>query len=901
MSTTVRQPSSADQRSEPLAPPADLRLGPVWDALSRPDVKVVSTDVFDTLVWRQVPEPVDAFPLVGARLRRSGDLARGLSDSGFAALRREAESVTRAERLQAVGESEITLGEIYARLPPWVFAHRIPTAAALEVELAVERDLVVPDLDVVTVLLEAKRRGKRLIAVSDTYFSRDQLQALLRQPVLSELGFDAIFTSSDHRLGKSGGLYDIVLSELAVRPEAVVHFGDNHEADIHYPSELGIACHAFERRPRALSEVLPAERRLARTKGTTTAAPPEDVARAQTELTALRGKVALRAEGAALPPALRPFWEYGAVSMGPVFTGFAEWVQERALDLGATHLHCFMREGGFLGELIGRAGDYMGTGIATTPLWLNREVLSRASIATGDCEELEPLLVRRRTPTVERFIGSIGVSFADLPRFAAHADTRLDDPTTRHNLLEAISEDEAVRAKVVDHARRARDRVVRYVEGLLDGNDRMTVVDLGWAASAQGLLSTVLAHAGLRVDVSGLYLALHRGAAQRVLDGAQVRGYLGEYGEPAEAVDLFIRSPEILEQICMPDHASQCELSEDLQPVFGDGGSRDRMQSAESDAVRKGIGAFQREWSRYHTVLPGKLSRLAEAADLVRPMLMRSVVSPTEREAATLGSWLHDENQGSTAVEPVAADELVQALRHLDPDLLRRLPMQEVYWPFGLAARVDRTWGDLMTAAAAGEIPWEALSGDVDTGRFKIAVAEGTDVPGNQRTEVVPKRNRFGLSHVRSTLAAPAIREIELRPTEHPAVLRMDFLEVRCHVQGRADPVVIRLDSPQDFARLRRVNCFVLNPNVFVVHSSDPVLVLDLVPDTGATVFRVDIACGFAALAISELLPTPGRLRSVEEAGVEVERLQRHVEDLKDSVSWRVTKPLRTAKRIAGR
>ncbi len=871
------------------SPPADARLDRVWDAISRPEVKVVSTDIFDTLVWRQVAEPADAFALAGDRLRAAGHLAEGLSDAGFAALRREAETEARLRRMREAGEAELPLDEIYALLPAWVFAGH-PAAGALEAELEVERELVMPDLDVVELLLAAARAGKRIVAVSDTYFTEAHLRRLLDQPVLCDVPFDAIFASSERRLGKSGGLFGIALRELGVRPESVVHFGDNPEADVHYPEQLGIECHLFERRPAQLQQMLDAERRL---QG------PVPV-RGQVELTALRGKVAARREGAELPPALRPFWDHGALALGPVFTGFAEWAQHHAAELGVTRLHCFMREGGFLGELIDRAGEQLGTDVRTSPLWLNREVLARATIATGQAEELGPLLVRRRTPTVAGFLGSLGVEPHQLPGFASHAQTRLDDPDTRTELLEALTGDDAVRETIVEQARLTRERVLRYVERLLDGGDRMTVVDLGWAASAQGLLAKALELGGLRVDLSGLYLVLHRGAARHVFDGTQARGYLGEYGEPAAAVDAMVRSPEILEQVCMPDHGSQRALSDDLEPVLAPG-TRDTVQSAQTEAVRSGVRAFQSEWGRYRRALPGRLAGLAAEADLIRPLLTRAIVAPTEREAAIFGAWVHDENQGSTAVEHVISPELARRMRHLDPDSLRRLPMQELYWPFGLAAQVDSTWGELMTLAAAGAVPWEALSGEADTGPFRIAVSQGTRVPGDQRLSAVPRRNRFGLSFVRATLMAPEIREIEIRPATRPAVVRLDYLEVRCHVQGAEEPVVIRLETPKDFQRLRKLNCFFLRPGTLVVNRPDPVLLLDLVPDTGATVFRVDVSCGFATLAMSDGLPAPARARGAARTWLSARRLRRELGRIKRSLPPGAVRVLRPLERVVRR
>ena len=68
------------------------------------------------------------------------------------------------------------------------------------------------------------------------------------------------------------------------------------------------------------------------------------------------------AELARQPEELRPFWEYGAASLGPAFTGFAEWVHHRAADAGVSKAFCLMREGELLAGLVNGAGDCVGLG-----------------------------------------------------------------------------------------------------------------------------------------------------------------------------------------------------------------------------------------------------------------------------------------------------------------------------------------------------------------------------------------------------------------------------------------------------------------------------------------------------------------------------------------------------------
>jgi hypothetical protein len=315
--------------------------------------------------------------------------------------------------------------------------------------------------------------------------------------------------------------------------------------------------------------------------------------------------------------------------------------------------------------------------------------------------------------------------------------------------------------------------------------------------------------------------------------------------------------------------------------------------------VRQGIAAFQREWARYWVTAEGKLSPLGQAPWLLRPLLLRKLVDPTPLEASLFGAWAHDENQGSRRAEAIADTRLRDRLAYLTPDQLRALPMGELYWPAGLAAQIDPEAGQLISAATAGELSWESLAGELDTGAFEIGASRGVDVD-TEATLRTTRRNRRGLGAVFGMVAGAAVHELVLRPATTPGVIRLDFLELRCHVQGHAEPVLVTLDHPEHFAAVRRENLFVLNANVFVAHSTGGALYLDLQERIPGTVFRVDVECGFAAIATGQLLPTPGRLRSVEEAGHEVERLERLVGAMQRSLSWRITRPLRMLKRRGG-
>src|SRR3954463_4639466 len=61
----------------------DARLARALTLLDNPDVRVLSLDVFDTMLWRQAPEPIDVFPLIAPHLHARGLLVEQITPRVF--------------------------------------------------------------------------------------------------------------------------------------------------------------------------------------------------------------------------------------------------------------------------------------------------------------------------------------------------------------------------------------------------------------------------------------------------------------------------------------------------------------------------------------------------------------------------------------------------------------------------------------------------------------------------------------------------------------------------------------------------------------------------------------------------------------------------------------------------
>src|SRR4051794_5292569 len=869
----------------------DARLTRALSLLNGPDVTTLSLDVFDTMVWRRAPEPADVFPMIASRLAQEGRLGAHITPRVFQKLRIAAEARARARRDEQGRGVEVGLRDIYAELPRYV-APESDADELARTELDVEREVLMPDLDVLELIRFAHETGKQVIAVSDTYLSEQELRTLLDSSFAGEVALDRIYASSDHGVGKTSGMFERVLEDLGIEPRQLVHVGDHPQADVEIPSKLGIPTVHFKRAAPYLDAVREREQRHHD--------PDRPYRSGDAGLTALRGKLLHRTELDQLAPELKPFWAYGAACLGPALTGFAEWVVESTAAVGSGTAHCLMREGELLAELVDGAASYMGLKVRGKPIWLSRHVCARASIFEGSERELRTLLVRRRPPTVRQLCETLGVDVDSSAKLRDKAGARLDDVATLDATFAELSSDPELRQAIVTSARQLRERVMAYLRreaGEGEGGaepERLVLVDLGWGGTIQSLLHQLLRRdAALNkseeLPIQGLYLVTQELALQRALDGLELYGFVGGFGVPGPEVRSIMRSPEILEQVCMPDVGSQIDLTADLEPVLGDAVDERIPQAAHRAAVQAGIRAFQREWARYAVLMPDRRPSLTtpELREQLLAQVTRALVAPTEQEATVFGAWIHDENFGSRGSDLlVGGPDTARAFRHMEPRDLVATPMAELYWPFGLAALEDQHLAESVEAMTTGRLAPEAFYSLVEAGDFDVYYDNGFGFGESWKETLESKRNRFGLSYARTTVRAEEVRGVRLDPAAAPCVLRIDWIALTCSLRGQAEPRRLVFDSPEALERFTIRGATPLRPKLWLVDGNDPQFELDLRRALGEAPYEVIVECAYAVLASAPpAVPAkagPPRsqavkrfARQVENRGVPVEPLRK--------------------------
>lgn len=195
---------------------------------------VISFDLFDTLIMRQTVSSEDVFQYMNVRL-----LEQGIGIDDFCKKRLESEK--RLSQNAAPGLKEI-YSDLLTKTDCSYVAEGITAEKLAELEYSVDFELIVPRREVCDIFCKIAAEGKKVYVVSDTYYSKKQLGAILEKCGIE--GYTDILASSDYGTGKTQKLFRI-LKDMG-NGKNYLHIGDDMVADIENAAKWGIeACRLY--------------------------------------------------------------------------------------------------------------------------------------------------------------------------------------------------------------------------------------------------------------------------------------------------------------------------------------------------------------------------------------------------------------------------------------------------------------------------------------------------------------------------------------------------------------------------------------------------------------------------------------------------------------------------------
>lgn len=177
---------------------------------------IISFDIFDTLIFREVDEPDDLFYLLEEK--------NGISD--FHSKRILAEKDARHNLGKKNGE--INIFDIYRKLSQ---TEPIDANEKAREELQLEASVCYENPVMSELYHILREKGCRLIAVSDMYIPESHLRKILNG--VGYLEFEYVFVSCDCGVGKGNGALQRFVQSKMGEDVRIIHIGDNYSSDVH--------------------------------------------------------------------------------------------------------------------------------------------------------------------------------------------------------------------------------------------------------------------------------------------------------------------------------------------------------------------------------------------------------------------------------------------------------------------------------------------------------------------------------------------------------------------------------------------------------------------------------------------------------------------------------------------
>jgi FMN phosphatase YigB (HAD superfamily) len=451
--------------------------------------------------------------------------------------------------------------------------------AAIEMEF--EARLTRPVAPMAAWIAEQVAAGRRVIAVSDTRYSGEEVAELLRRHKVH--GIAKVYSSADRGFNKfSGKLFDVVLQEEKVSPGQILHSGDNLLSDYFPPAQRGLNVrHTPRPAVPPCSSPLPCAPLL-----------PVD----NTD------------DG----------YRVGYETIGPVLVAFTRLLLLRAQREGVERLAFVARDGSLLLDIAREI-------VAASPGWkpelsyvqLSRRVTACAAPELTQIAEspvaIDHLLRKTFDLAGEGTLLERVCSLFNLPieLLSAEAERFGLQPSQMKAVgLRALLSDRRTAEAIRDCVVQQQKILLRYLQQEQILSDRTALVDVGWRASIQRAINKLPRPDGSTCPV-GYYIGLWD-EGRMVQPGGVSEGILCDQRRQQTLLEsAALRALFVIESVCRADHGMVIGFEDQgdgtVAPVhIHSGPMRDaeRHSWAASRSVREGILAYARWFAGEAACMP---------------------------------------------------------------------------------------------------------------------------------------------------------------------------------------------------------------------------------------------------------------------------------------------------------
>ena len=632
--------------------------------------KLLSVDIFDTLLFRLVESPCKIFDEVGLRSKSEGLLNSTIMEQEFSMLRRSAEQDARKDQFERNGHNEVTLDQIYEFLPDFIGDK--PKLQSLEVKTECEFCYLNPEI--LKLIKDVNRRNLPVVLTSDMYLNKEQLEDILRSNEFDLNLIKQIYVSCEHSGNKSSGaLFRKLQSDFShISSEHILHIGDKVEADFDSPRSLGFEAYHYSTMPEGLKKIYDYENICQAT--------PQN-------LNSLR-KLAVHTSG----DANLIENQIGAGILGPVLTSFCEWILDICEAEGKDSIYPFMREAEMFVPMLENASRKRNLTVKVTPLYVSRHSTWLASIDEWNREQCENLLGKHGV-TVSDVFQSVDLDF--LPELEGFTDSKVKDlPSGISDLLLTHLTSDITTSAINQKIKITHSLLLSYLKENAKGFDDCVTVDLGFRGTINNYIERALAKKGVNSKITHLLAFGADSIIEEKKKCLDIRCFLASPGINQDSLKVIQRSSFPLEQIILGQTGSTkgYEVRNNrTNPLLDEASAPPSECKIKQDVLKSTLG-YQNLWYSLCVTKKSILRKTVESTEerrILCGLIYRLIDMPTLEEANLLGDLNHDFNNGSTNSRKICSNDNSRLLKEIGSEerFLKVGRMHGVHWPQGVVTR----------------------------------------------------------------------------------------------------------------------------------------------------------------------------------------------------------------------
>ena len=429
------------------------------------EYEIVSFDIFDTLLKRDVSSPSEVFNLIEERVGKD-----------FAVLRMQAEK--RARR--SLNKEEVTLKDIYSFMP-------LSLRNVRKLEMQYEKKLLTINTAIFPIYEYCRKNHKTIIITSDMYLPQPLLEEVLHA---NGITFDAFYLSNT--VGKqkvTGNLFRYMLDEAKIESKAVVHLGDSIRGDYLGARKAGIKSILI---PKRINNTVFFD--LYKKKQNTTLH-----CFINNHIDSEKGN----------------YYKTGFCCFGPVLYGFVQWLHDQ---VGRYRIFFFSRDG----FIIKKAYESIYQNVDSDYLYVSRRSLSVPLLwKYSDWKEIFGFITMTRYFSLRTFLERLGL---DPDRYVIRAkefgldaeDVFQQASVQTDNKLKKFYT--AIRTDVIENSQKEFTALCNYFREKKFVGD-VAVVDIGWNGSMQKCLAELMRLADIHVTMHGYYFGIRKQISETSMQG----------------------------------------------------------------------------------------------------------------------------------------------------------------------------------------------------------------------------------------------------------------------------------------------------------------------------------------------------------------------------------------------